>query len=513
MRDDAGAVDTGADDEEPTARRRRSWPQRLLLGTGLGLVLFCMLGASVAGYALIKYGSINRVDGVALPQAAKGEPENYLIVAVDTREGHSGQLADTIMVLRVDPKSERVALTSFPRDLMVPAAESGETVQINSLYARDNGEQLLIDTLSENYDLTINHFVEVNFESFREVVDAVGGVPVWIPHAVRDDGSGLYIEQLGCVNLDGDMGLAFARSRKLQIQNESGRWVQDPLSDVNRVRRQQIFIQGAMSKALSQVRSNPLRVQELVNIGIDNIRLDKDLTFRDMVDLGEAFKGFDASTLEAYPLPVVDHPQNPNRLLLDEAGAEPMLNVFRGLDPGEIRPGVVRVTVLNGTAATDDPTQEREQLATDVSGALQEVGFKMQQPGDADTFHVQTTIRHAPDQEVYAQRLARHISSEVAIPTEVDPSLGSGQVTLVAGADFTTVHDQPTPVEAMPGPADAEGPGETAEEPAADETPDAGEDETPEAGDTPPTTTAAPTTTTTEQNDYIVGEPPPGKTC
>jgi hypothetical protein len=309
------------------------------------------------------------------------------------------------------------------------------------------------------------------------------------------------------------MGLAFARSRKLQIQNESGRWVTDPLSDVNRVRRQQIFIQGAMAKALSQVRSNPLRLQQLVDIGINNVRLDNDLTVRDMLDLGEAFKGFDASKLEAYPLPVVEYPQNRNRLLLDDAGAEPMLNVFRGLDPGEIRPAVVRVTVLNGTAATDDPAQEREQLATDVSGALQEVGFTMQQPGDADTFHLQTTILHGPGQELYAQRLARHISSDVAIPTQVDPDLGSGQVTLIAGSDFSTVHDQPTPVEAMPGAADdaqTEPPADGDDAPPAD---DQAADDTPDAGETPPTTAAAPTTTTTEQSDYIVGEPPPGKEC
>ena len=463
----------------------------------MGLVLFCMLGASVAGYTLVKYQSIDRVDDVELAQAAKGEPENFLIVAVDTREGQGSKNTDTIMVVRVDPKSDRVALTSFPRDLIVTISDTGETGMINSAYARDTGgEQVLIDTLKQNFDITINHFVEVNFESFQQVVDAVGGVPVWIPHAVRDVASGLYVEQLGCVNLDGEMGLAFARSRKLQIQDEDGDWVQDPLSDVNRVRRQQIFIQGAMSKALSQITSNPLRLQELVDIGVQNIRLDPNLTIGDMLDLGNQFKGFDADELEAYPLPTVAHPQDENRLLLDEAQAEPMLNVFRGLAPGELRPGIINVTVLNGTVA--DQAQQREGLATDVSGALQEVGFEMAPADDADTLYPQTTILHAPGQELFAQRVARHISSPTAIPTQVDPDLAPGEVTVVAGVDFTTVHDQPTPIDAMPVAPGDEAPPETT---------------APSDGETTTTRADRPVTTTTAPDPYVVGAIPEGADC
>jgi len=401
------------------------------------------------------------------------------------------------MVVRVDPKSDRLALTSFPRDLMVTIADTGETGMINSAYARDTGgEQVLIDTLKQNFDININHFVEVNFQSFQQVVDAVGGVPVWIPHAVRDDGSGLYIEQLGCVNLDGEMGLEFARARKLKIQDEDGDWVQDPLSDENRVRRQQIFIERAMSKALSQVKSNPLRMQELLDIGVQNIRLDPDLTINDMLDLGNQFKGFDSSKLEAYPLPVLPYPADENRLSLDEGNAEPMLNVFRGLAPGELRPGIIDVTVLNGTVA--DPAQTRENLAADVSGALQEVGFQMGAADDTETFYAQTTILHAPGQEVYAQRVARHISSEAAIPTQVDPALAPGSVTVVAGLDFTTVHDQPTPIEAMPAAPGA----------APTETTAAEADETTTTTEAPP-----PTPPTTEANPYIIGSPPGGQEC
>jgi polyisoprenyl-teichoic acid--peptidoglycan teichoic acid transferase len=487
--------DDGAAAGSRRRRHKRSWPQRLVLGAGLGLVLFCLLGASVAGYTLVKYESIDRVDDVDLASAADGEPENFLIVAVDTREGQGSRNTDTIMVVRVDPKSDRLALTSFPRDLMVTIADTGETGMINSAYARDaGGEQVLIDTLKQNFDITINHFVEVNFDSFKQVVDAVGGVSMWMPTAVRDSHSGFYSEQLGCVNLDGTQGLAFVRSRYMQILTEDG-WDQDPFADVNRVQRQQVFIQRAMSKALGQVKSNPLRLRELVDIGVSNIRLDPNLGLGDILDLADKFKGFDAGKLEAYPLPTVAYPQDENRLLLAEAEAEPMLNVFRGLAPGEIRPGLVNVSVLNGTVA--DPAQQREGLATDVSGALQKVGFKMAAPDDADTFYAQTTIIHAPGEEAYAQRVARHISSPAAIPVVADPSHASGTVTVVAGVDFTTVHEQPTPIEAMPAPAGAAQPADT----------------TVPAASTTTTTAPPPTTDTTAANPYIVGAPPEGAEC
>ncbi len=454
-----------------------------------------MLGASVAGYALVRYGSIDRVGNIPLAQAAAGEPENYLIVGVDPREGHQTNNTDTIMVVRVDPQSDRLALTSFPRDLMVEIADTGERGMINAAYNRagDEGPRVLTETIQLNFGITINHYIEVNFESFKQVVDAVGGVPVWIPYAVRDDGSGLYIEERGCLNLDGQTALEFARARKLKIQDEDGDWVQDPLSDLNRVNRQQIFIRRAMTRVLADVKANPLRLRELLDIGVANVRFDEQLTIGDMLDLGERFQGFDAGKLETYALPTFADPQNAARLVLDDGGAEPMLNVFRGLAPGEISPGLVNVTVLNGTVA--DEAQHRQNLAADVSSALHRVGFEMGEPANTDTFYAQTTIQYAPGQAVYAQRVARHISSATAIPTVENPDLEPGHVTVIAGLDFTTVHDQATPIEAMPVPAGAEAPTETT------------------VAETTTTTAAPPPVTTTTTNPYVIGEPPEGADC
>jgi LCP family protein required for cell wall assembly len=479
----------------PPRRPGRSWRQRALLGTGGIVIVMCLLGASAAAYTLYKFATIERVDELDIASAPHGEPENFLVVAVDTREGQETVNTDTIMVVRIDPASDRVALTSFNRDLMVRIADTGQIGMINSAYNRPSGgEQVLIDTIRENFDIPINHFVEVNFQSFQQVVDAVGGVPMWIPYPVRDTHSGLYQYQTGCVTLDGEQGLAFARSRYFQIQRPNGSWDQDGSADLGRVQRQQVFIQRALAKALGQAKSNPLRVNELLNIGVSNIRIDANLSVDDMLSLAKHFEDFDADTLEAYPLPVKEYPPDPNRLLLDEANAEEFLNVFRGLKPGDIRPGLIDVSVLNGTQGQVDT------LAGDVSGALQNIGFKVGAPNDADDLYEHSVVFYAPGQENYGQRLARYLTSPVEL--REDPSLDLGHVRLVAGLDFTTVHEDPTPVEDLPTPSTTAAPNHGG-----------GGAPATTAADTPATTAPAPTTTTTEPNGFLVGEPPDGEDC
>jgi len=486
-----------ASDREPEPgagpRPRRSWRQRVILGVLTSIVVVCLAGASVGGYVLVKYNSINRVDNLSLDQPPSGDPENFLIVAVDTRKGQLSKNTDTIMVARVDPQSDRLALTSFPRDLMVTIADTGEIGMINSAYSRPNegqGEQNLIDTLRQNFGVPIHHFVEVNFESFKRVVDDVGGVSVWFPAPVRDKSAGLYVDRPGCMKLDGQMALNFARSRKLQILTPDG-WEGDPRSDLSRVQRQQIFIHQALAKALSQVRSNPLRVTDLVNIAVDTVRFDKRLGVREMIDLGNQFSDFDSDKLETYNLPTLPYPPNPNnRVLLDEKNAQPALNVFRGLPPGELSPAQATVTVLNATT--------KEGFARDISGALQRIGFDMTEPDTTDPAAT-TTVQYAPGQANYGQLVARYLTAPATLVE--NPDLGDGEVAVVAGADFTTVHDQPTPTDQEP----------TSQAPSAGDAGQPAASSTTAAADT--TTTTPPTTTTTEANPFIIGEPPRGETC
>ena len=96
-------------------------------------------------------------------------------------EDRVGERSDTIMVFRVDPANHRIAILSFPRDLYVTIAGSGNRSRINSAYQRDQ-PQRLIDTIYQNFGVGIDHFIQVDFCTFKTLVDAVGGVTV-IPNA------------------------------------------------------------------------------------------------------------------------------------------------------------------------------------------------------------------------------------------------------------------------------------------------------------------------------------------
>ena len=435
---------------------RRSGRERLLVGVGTLLTLLLVATAGVLGYLNFRFGQITRFDVAIDIPPASGEPRNYLIVGSDSRAGldeddpaNAGffddegtvsadgpRRTDTIMVLRVAPDTGEAALLSFPRDLWVPIADTGENNRINVAFTR--GREVLIDTIRENFGIPIHHYVEIDFVGFLGLVNAVGGVPVYFDTPVRDEESGLNVPSAGCVNLDPRQALAFSRSRHLEyLDQDSGRWRTDPSGDLGRISRQQEFIRRAISKAVSKGLSNPATLNDLVGVAVDYVGLDPTLTVRDILSLGRRFADFDADTLQTYSLPTEPFRTAAGAAVLDlqEREAEPIFNLFRGLDPSAVTPGLVEVTVLNGTGA--------QGFAADVTAALDQVGFTTTTPSNTDEPVSRSAIHYGPASQNAAQLLARHLTSPVDFA--LDEDLGTGEVVLVAGADFTTVHTQPSP--------------------------------------------------------------------
>src|SRR5690606_32468233 len=278
-------------------RPARTWPQRLVLLAGALTTLVALVGASVATYVGVRLSQIERVDDIDIAGAPPGEPANFLIVGTDSREGLAPDLTgfsedgeqgcdctDTIMVLRVDPKETSASLLSFPRDLLVEIAGTGKVRRINTAYAE--GEQALIDTIEDEFEIPIHHYVEVDFVGFERLVDAVGGVPLWFDAPVRDTHTGLSVTEAGRQVLDGDQARKFVRPRYLQHLGDDGRWHQDPSADLGRITRQQIFVRRAVAKAVGKGLTNPVTLNELVSAGVQNVRLDKHLDASDLLDLG-----------------------------------------------------------------------------------------------------------------------------------------------------------------------------------------------------------------------------------
>lgn len=483
----------------PPSRGTRSWPQRLVVSVGALLVVLSLGAATVAGYIAVRYGQIDRVDDLTLQAQAAGEPANYLLVGTDSREGldptdpdAGGFLGDagcdctdTIMVLRVDSEEHQAYLLSFPRDLYLPISGTGKTARINTAHA--HGVQTLIDTIQDNFDIPINHYVEIDFVGFQRLVDAVDGVPMWFDAPVRDRHTGLDISEAECQVLDGEQARKFVRSRYLEYQDEDGDWRSDPTADLGRITRQQVFVRRAIAKAVSTGLSNPVTLNELVSAGVANVSLDELLTAGDLLSVGREFADYDSDQLVGYSFPSTPKTTSAGAQveLPQLREAQTMLNVFRGYPPGTFAPESIDVKVMNGTGTSGQ--------AADVAGALQRIGFHIVDVDSWDTEDVaRTTVYYGTYGGGPARRVATHLTGGAALVQ--DPSLLPNTVMVVVGHDFTTVHDQPSPK----GTAD-------------DLLSTTSTTPSPDGSGSSPSTTSSTTTTTVA--GYSTGEPPDGVDC
>jgi polyisoprenyl-teichoic acid--peptidoglycan teichoic acid transferase len=330
------------------ARSRSTLPRRIVAGVGVFTVTTLAVGTAGVAHLAATLNTVERADtGTALTK--KDEPqavENYLLVGSDTRQGSDpnsqdygaignegaapGRRSDTIMVLRFDPKSGNAAILSIPRDLWVPIAGTNKSDRINSAYTK--GNDVLINTVEQNFGIPINHFIDVDFYGFKDLVDALGGVTVYFDLPTRDKNTGLRVTQPGCVTLNGIDALAYVRSRHF-AQEINGKWREDQSSDFGRISRQQDFIRRAATKAFASAKSNPLGVSSLVKAALKSVHPDASLNLTALADRLAALGTSEIATftLPAYP----DHVGDAAILRLDQEKATALLSFFGGKPPAD----------------------------------------------------------------------------------------------------------------------------------------------------------------------------------
>jgi LCP family protein required for cell wall assembly len=259
------------------------------------------------------------------------------------------------MILRVDPQTQQAALLSLPRDLYVNLAGGGQG-RINTALAL-GGPERLIETIKQDFDIPINHYAMVDFHGFESLVNAVDGVPIYFNYPSRDEETGLFQYDPGCVTLDGEQALAYARSRHFEIQKTpGGRWVEDPASDLGRIERQQQFIKAALRKAVAKGVRNPFVLKDLLGIAQKNVTLDTEWSIQDLVDLGLQFKDFDPDQLQTYtPASTGTWVGAMAVLKLDQTASQPVFDVFRGSQPIPDDPAAVTSTTGAPTVSTTAP--------------------------------------------------------------------------------------------------------------------------------------------------------------
>jgi len=447
----------------------RAFLQRFVLA----LVLSFGLTASGIGYAYWfvndAVDSAERVEGLELDEQKKGEPANFLIIGSDTREfvenaedaAHfgetgdaGGQRSDTIMIAHVDPDEKSGFLVSFPRDLWVDIPGLG-TAKINAAF--NEGPQRVVDTIQQNFGIEIHHYLEVNFDGFRNLVDAIGNVPIFFPTAARDVQTGLDIASAGCFELDGNQALQYVRSREYQsLVNDD--WETDGTADIGRIRRQQYFIRSLADEAVRSGFRNPLKITDILNEAVGNLRLDPSLSTNDLRALINAFRDVDPAALDMVTLPTTpERIDGQAALVLIESEAQPIfdrLSAFGGGGseievPTDVEPAEVSVKVENGSGVGG--------RARVVLDGLVEIGFDgVEPPDNADRQDYEVTlVRHGPGDESKALLVLASLGGAgELVPLDETPD---ADVVVVVGRDFDSVGAPP----ATGAPAEAEAPATT----------------------------------------------------
>ena len=430
----------------PPTRSRPGWLDRLFkVGIILLAVSVVVTGLAYV-YLRVQLAKIDRIDVPGLVDDEAGGVMNVLLVGSDSRanvgeslaeitgandEGDRNGLSDTMMVLHVDPQQQKAAVLSIPRDLYVPISGTGSRGKINTAYAI-GGASTLVQTIRDSLGIDINHYVEVDFQGFERLVNTVGGIKIWLDAPAYDEYSGLDLPQAGCVQLDGYQALAYVRSRFYQYY-EAGQWVYDPTSDFGRIQRQQDFVRRAIRKAVSTGLTNPFQLNRLVNIGVENVRIDKAMSTKDIVTVARRFKTLDADSVDMQTLPTTgaSFALAGDVQLLNEEEARPLIDRINGkapIQPSAIRPAEVQVRVLNGNGL--------DGAAGKAAFALQNAGFATAGTGEADSFsYGQTVIRYAPGKLAKAELLRSYLSAGATL--QEDSTLGTVDLALVVGADYT----------------------------------------------------------------------------
>jgi len=336
----------------------------------------------------------------------ENEPATFLLLGSDTRGGEDERgLADTIMVLRVNPDKKIGYLISIPRDTRVDIPGKGKR-KINAAY-QYGGPDLMIETVEDFLGLDINHYAVVDFQGFKDIIDALGGIDIDVEKRLVDDRHQIDIRP-GYQHLDGEEALKYVRIRRVD-------------DDFGRIERQQKFLKAVMDKLLRV--SSLLRIPQLADITSRNLKTDPELGVTRMIGYGKNFKSLGRENLHMVTVPGT--PQEiggGSYVIADEGELAWILERIRSDLPLELTEEEkenlnIRVEVQNGSGTAGIAHKMAEKL-----GAL---NFKIREVGNAQSFTYYDTQIIASEEKA---ELARRVQSK----------LGFGRV-VVEGASSETI--------------------------------------------------------------------------
>lgn len=376
------------------------------------------------------------------------KPINILLIGIGG-EGHpGGSLADTIMVASVDPKTKNISLLSLPRDLYVTIPGKGKekinAAHVSSSTNKGDGPAKLKQVVSSTLGIPIHYFVRIDFDGFKKVVDALGGVKIDVKKAINDQrypdakqvGYDPFVISAGTHTMNGTTALKYVRSR-------------ESTSDFDRARRQQEVLVAIKDKALSaQVLANPKKVTDIITILGKHILTDFSASEIDqLIALGRQFTSptvrqfvFDSSEKG---LLLSSRNEAGSFILVPRAGANDFseLQTFSQayVQSPRIAPEKPVIKVIRGSATRE--------MTTKVVNQLEWAGFTVQQAATADSTATTTSLIDASSGEkneslTYLKNSFKvtpktATASSTATPTATTTPVSTASPTTTSDPDFT----------------------------------------------------------------------------
>ncbi len=409
----------------------------------------------------------NRPDVMATADAGTDEfPLNILLVGSDTRDeladpdefGGTSSLtsknhSDTTILLHIAADRKSAYGISIPRDSMVhrPDCKNPDKVPVskapidmfNSAY-NDGGIGCTVMTVEANTGVRIDHYAVVNFEGFRDMVDALGGVDICLNKAAKDTYTGLELPA-GVSHLNGHQASQFVRARHGFGDG----------SDLGRIDRQQAFLSALVREATdSKLLLRPDRLYSFLDAATDSVTMDKQLaSLATLSDLALQMKNLPPDKIQFITVPNETYPADHNRVQWKEPDADLIWEAARidsplpgqpgsrvgpqtGPDtPVTVSPADIAVKVFNASGAPG--------LARQAADVLTAQGFDVSGYDSAKTGATESVLIRYPKGEEKA--LATLQAAFPGALVESSDSLSSFEVVLgPAAGDVAEVPNRPT---------------------------------------------------------------------
>jgi LCP family protein required for cell wall assembly len=338
------AVDSPSSSDRPSRRgapRGRRRTGRWIL---LALAVLLLAGAGTAYWLYsgidgnIKGVDIDRAIGDDRPEKLPTSGQNILILGSDSRAGAnakldnakvSGARSDTALVMHIPEGRNKAVAISIPRDTLVTRPEctkgdgtqvaSAKRVMFNSIYSQV-GPACVVKTVEQMSGVRMDHYVEIDFAGFKDLVDAIGGVTVTVDQDIHDSSSGLDLTK-GTHKLNGTQSLQFVRTRH---------GIGDG-SDLGRIGLQQQFMIALLAEIQKQdLLGSPVKAYKIADKLTAALTTDSELaSLTKLAEFGRSLNGVNPSTMETIMLPVAYDKIDPNRVVAAEPQASTLWKAIR----------------------------------------------------------------------------------------------------------------------------------------------------------------------------------------